>query len=302
MRMWLGIRIIPLTMFMALMLLGIKAGDVIRGSHEFSDMLIARRVEAEESKPAAEAEKKEPEMKEAEKKEGDKKEKEAEGKHAAKEEKKEGGEKKETAEKKDEGHGEKKEGEGEEAKGGGEKKEGKEGNDVETKKVEPEPKIDSSKLTPIERKFSPVEIEVLQSLSKRRDELEEWERNIQVKEQLLQIEQKRLDEKIQHIESLKKEAGEVLAQYNEREDAKIRSLVKIYENMKPKEAARIFEEMDMPVLLLVVDRMSEKKVAPILAGMDPTKAKQVTVELAEQRKLRSGALNAAVPQPQPPVQ
>jgi flagellar motility protein MotE (MotC chaperone) len=42
----------------------------------------------------------------------------------------------------------------------------------------------------------------------------------------------------------------------------------------------------MPVLLMVVDRMSERKVAPVLAAMSPTKAKDVTVQLAEQRKLQ----------------
>ena len=42
----------------------------------------------------------------------------------------------------------------------------------------------------------------------------------------------------------------------------------------------------MPVLLLVVDRMKEKSVAPVLAAMSPAKAKDVTVQLAEQRKLQ----------------
>ncbi len=46
----------------------------------------------------------------------------------------------------------------------------------------------------------------------------------------------------------------LLAQYNDKEDSKIRSLVKIYENMKAKDAARIFNEMEMPILLEVIDK------------------------------------------------
>ena len=102
---------------------------------------------------------------------------------------------------------------------------------------------------------------------------------------------------------MKKEVAALLAQYNEKEDAKIHSLVKIYENMKAKDAARIFDEVEMPILLLVIDKMSEKKIAPILAEMEPKKAKQITVMLAEQRRVTAAkvtAVNGAVA-PLPPA-
>ena len=54
--------------------------------------------------------------------------------------------------------------------------------------------------------------------------------------------------------------------------------------MKPKDAARIFEELDLEVLLQVVQRMKEAKVAPILAAMDPKRATEVTTRLAERRQ------------------
>jgi flagellar motility protein MotE (MotC chaperone) len=50
--------------------------------------------------------------------------------------------------------------------------------------------------------------------------------------------------------------------------------------MKPKEAARIFEQLDLPVLLDVLERMKETKTSPILASMEPSKAKAVTLALA----------------------
>ena len=61
--------------------------------------------------------------------------------------------------------------------------------------------------------------------------------------------------------------------------------MKIYEAMKPKEAARIVEKLDMPVLLDVVERMKERKASAVLAKMDPAKAKSVTLELAQRRDL-----------------
>lgn len=134
--------------------------------------------------------------------------------------------------------------------------------------------------------FSQVEIDLLQSLAKRRQELDDWSKQVQLKENMLIAIENRIDEKTNNLEKMKKEVEDLLAKYNEQEDIKIKSLVKIYESMKPKDAARIFEELDMPVLLMVVDRMSERKVGAILADMNPTKAKDVTVQLAEQRKLQ----------------
>ena len=55
--------------------------------------------------------------------------------------------------------------------------------------------------------------------------------------------------------------------------------------MKPKDAARIFEQLDMVVLLDVIERMKERKSAPILAKMKPQRAKEITLELAQRRGL-----------------
>ena len=85
----------------------------------------------------------------------------------------------------------------------------------------------------------------------------------------------------------------MLALYNEKQDTEIRGLVKIYEAMKPLDAAAIFNEMEMPILLEVIDKMSERKVAPILAGMSPKRARDVTQELAELRKVRADLKNQA---------
>jgi flagellar motility protein MotE (MotC chaperone) len=66
--------------------------------------------------------------------------------------------------------------------------------------------------------------------------------------------------------------------------------------MKAKAAAEIFNRLEMPVLIRVVERMHEAKSADVLARMDPVKAKQVTTELARRSKL----LEAASPGPRAP--
>ena len=63
------------------------------------------------------------------------------------------------------------------------------------------------------------------------------------------------------------------------------SLVKIYEAMKPKDAARIFEQLDIDTILLVAERMKERRLAPVMAQMNPEKAKDITIKLSKLREL-----------------
>ncbi len=140
------------------------------------------------------------------------------------------------------------------------------------------PPLDPAKLTA-------SEIEVLRQLAARRAALEERERRFAERELLLQIAEQRLETQITRLTELRAEIQAMVEKRDEAEEARIRSLVKIYETMKPKAAAEIFDRLEMPVLLRVVERMREPKSAEVLGRMDPVKAKQVTAELAKRARL-----------------
>jgi flagellar motility protein MotE (MotC chaperone) len=133
--------------------------------------------------------------------------------------------------------------------------------------------------------YSPAEVEILQALSERRAKLDRQAEEIDRREALLQAAEQRVDEKIVKLQNIQKTIDGLLKKYDEQEETKVRGLVHIYEMMKPKEAARIFEQLDMPVLLEVLERMKDLKTAPILASMDPEKARTITIALAERRQL-----------------
>ena len=133
--------------------------------------------------------------------------------------------------------------------------------------------------------MSDEELELLQRLVERREELAERARALEERESLLEATEGRIADKMNELRNLQAVIEGLLAQYDEEEEARLQSLVKIYENMKPKEAARIFEELDILVLLDVIGRMKERKSAPILAKMNPSKAKTVTLELAQRRAM-----------------
>ncbi len=138
--------------------------------------------------------------------------------------------------------------------------------------------------TPNNAPLGPIsDQELLQHFAERRAEIEKRTKEIEQREALLTAAEKRIDQKVSEMEKVRSDIQKLMSQGDEKQSAQLESLVKIYETMKPKEAARIFEELEMPVLLGVIQKMKENKSAPILASMDPVKAKEVTSALIERR-------------------
>jgi flagellar motility protein MotE (MotC chaperone) len=137
----------------------------------------------------------------------------------------------------------------------------------------------------LDDEYSDVKMELFTDLSKRRKDLEGKEKELVMREALLKAAQAELEQKTNELTNIKTDIETLLKQQTEQEDKRIASLVKIYEGMKAKDAAKIFNSLDMDVLLQVITKMSERKSAPIIAAMDEQKARDVTILLAEQNKL-----------------
>jgi len=133
--------------------------------------------------------------------------------------------------------------------------------------------------------FSQAEIELLQNLSRRRDELDGREQQLEMRENLLAATEKRIEERIEELRRIEAQIDSLLVKYDEQRERQVESLVRIYQNMKAKDAARIFERLDMNVLLEVAENMNSRALAPILAEMDANRAQKITVELATRRQL-----------------
>jgi flagellar motility protein MotE (MotC chaperone) len=140
--------------------------------------------------------------------------------------------------------------------------------------------------------MSQEEITLLQQLSDRRTELDKREAGLNDREVLLQAAEKRIDEKIAKLQQLAGTIDGAVKARDDKEEARVQSLAHMYEQMKPAEAARILDQLDIPVILTMLDKMREQKAAPILAGMDPAKAKAVTLALTE----KHGSKPPAAPQ------
>jgi flagellar motility protein MotE (MotC chaperone) len=93
----------------------------------------------------------------------------------------------------------------------------------------------------------------------------------------------RLNARLDELSDLQKRLESLDAARRDHEEANWRGLVRLYESMKPRDAGAIFNDLDLPVLLPILDRMKEAKAAAILSAMQPERARLVTAELAQMR-------------------
>jgi flagellar motility protein MotE (MotC chaperone) len=132
---------------------------------------------------------------------------------------------------------------------------------------------------------SKVKADLYRDLAKRRDDLDKKAKELNVREALLKAGEKEVDQKLQQLTEVRNEIKELLKTQSDEEKARTDSLVKIYEIMKPDDAARIFNTLDMDVVMKVIANMSERKSGPVIAAMNPERARQVTQLLAQQKRL-----------------
>src|ERR1700761_3626401 len=142
---------------------------------------------------------------------------------------------------------------------------------------------------------------LLQDLRERRKELDARSEAVNARESLMAATEQKLSARVGELQTLQKQLEGMDAAQKAKEEAGWQGLVKVYEAMKPKDAATIFNDLQMPVLLQVVDRMKDAKAAAVMAAMTPDKAREVTTELAEMRTGRNAAqLNSSGSRPNPP--
>ena len=131
---------------------------------------------------------------------------------------------------------------------------------------------------------SAAERAILERLQERRQELEKRARELDIREGLIADAEKRVESKLMQIKEGQQQLATAAQQKEESEAARFKSLVTMYESMKPRDAAKIFDRLDVNVLLQVASMMNPRAMSEILALMTPDRAQQLTVELANRAK------------------
>ncbi len=147
--------------------------------------------------------------------------------------------------------------------------------------------------------LSPAELQVLQSLGARRGQLDKREEDLDVQLALMAAAEAKLDAKIQALNGMKADVAKLMVDADEKEKAEIDRLVKVFEGMKPKDAAPRMVLLDDAVRLPIAAKMKERSLSAIIASMPPAEAKKLTEALAgrfaEVKKVAAAAQAVAGP-------
>ncbi|MBB3032462.1 MotE family protein [Alteriqipengyuania lutimaris] len=117
----------------------------------------------------------------------------------------------------------------------------------------------------------------------------ERERELDLREQALKASEKRLKSNLQTQQPLAaadgaaKTKADAKADKEAEEAATLDQLARIYQSMKPKQAAPVFEQLDIDVQIAVARKMRERSTAQILAAMTPGGAARLSMALAGKR-------------------
>ena len=153
-------------------------------------------------------------------------------------------------------------------------------------------KLDGASAKPEQsRPVSPAERAILERLQSRRQELEARAREIDIRESLLKAAEKRIESRIEELKAVESRISTATGQKN----ARFKGIITMYETMKPKDAAKVFDRLEMPVLIEIASQIAPRKMSDILGQMSAEAAERLTVELARRAGADKSATVADLP-------
>jgi flagellar motility protein MotE (MotC chaperone) len=142
---------------------------------------------------------------------------------------------------------------------------------------------------------SPSERAILERLQSRRQELDARAREVEIRESLLRAAEKRAESRVEELKAVESRITVVTQQKNEADAARFKGIITMYEGMKPKDAAKVFDRLEMPVLFEIASQIAPRKMADILGLMSPEAAERLTVEMARRAGSDKSASTADLP-------
>ncbi len=110
-------------------------------------------------------------------------------------------------------------------------------------------------------------------------------RHLTEAEAVLAAAETRATAQIQRLGAIKRDVEALMQQRSTLQQEDLKRMVSIYETMKPRDAARIFNDLETDIIIDVLDRMPERRSAPIIAELEDAKAREVTRLVLQRRAL-----------------
>jgi flagellar motility protein MotE (MotC chaperone) len=136
--------------------------------------------------------------------------------------------------------------------------------------------------------LSAEEVQVLQALGERRQTLDQRAEQYDTQDELMLAAEQRLNERLTELRTLESHVNDLLGQLDEAQEQRLASLVDVYQRMRAKDAAAVFDGLDDDVLVQVASRMRQANLAEVMGRMEPARARQLTQMLADRARPPTG--------------
>jgi flagellar motility protein MotE (MotC chaperone) len=120
----------------------------------------------------------------------------------------------------------------------------------------------------------------LSKLNERKKELDAREEELNRQDAELQAQKTELDKRFKELEEMRNKISSILEERVKSDDQKVDTLVQLYSNMKPPQAAKIFETMDEDLVVDILGRMKKKSAADIMNLLKAEKAQIISEKYA----------------------
>jgi flagellar motility protein MotE (MotC chaperone) len=157
--------------------------------------------------------------------------------------------------------------------------------------AKPDESIAAAKSADSNKDFSSEELNHFYRLNERKRELDSREEELNKVEEELAAQKEELDKKLRQLESTRKEISSILDERVQADEKKVDTLVQVYSNMKPPQAAKIFETMDEDLVVEILSRMKKKNAADVLNLIKAEKAQILSEKYAGYKRKPASEIN-----------
>ncbi|MEQ9244173.1 MotE family protein [Roseovarius indicus] len=127
--------------------------------------------------------------------------------------------------------------------------------------------------------------EVMLALEEQRKLVKAQESELEARRSEIALAREKLDIEKEGLNALKASIEELLARVEAAKTDDLERLIAFYQNMKPADAARIMDDMDIETTIMVLGTMKPRVAAPILAKMSPVRTRAVSKIILERSQL-----------------
>lgn len=132
--------------------------------------------------------------------------------------------------------------------------------------------------------WSETEVNHLQKLVQRKEQLDAREAELGRLESELTAQREELEKKLKSMDETRTGISNMLQERSTQDAEKVETLVQVYSNMKPSNAAKVLETLDEDLAVEIIGRMKKKNAAEVLNLMKPEKAQSFSEKFAGYRK------------------